>query len=41
MSEFEAGQERFLAGEIGDDFVDRLQGAHHIASRTAMWSRVL
>ena len=41
MSGFETEQERFWAGDFGDDYVDRSQGAHHIASRTAMWSRIL
>jgi spore coat polysaccharide biosynthesis protein SpsF len=41
MSGFETEQERFWAGESGDDYVDRSQGAHLIASRTAMWSRIL
>jgi len=41
MSEFETNQERFWAGDFGDDYVERSQGAHHIASRTAMWSRIL
>jgi pseudaminic acid biosynthesis-associated methylase len=41
MSEFVTNQERFWAGAFGDDYVERSQGAHHIASRTAMWSRIL
>jgi spore coat polysaccharide biosynthesis protein SpsF len=41
MGEFETKQELFWAGEFGDDYVDRSRGAHHIASRTAMWSRIL
>ena len=41
MSGFETDQERFWAGDFGDEYVDRSQGAHHIASRTAMWSRIL
>jgi spore coat polysaccharide biosynthesis protein SpsF len=41
MSGFETEQERFWAGDFGDEYVDRSQGAHHIASRTAMWSRIL
>lgn len=41
MGDFETEQERFWAGEFGDEYVDRSQGAHHIASRTAMWSRIL
>ena len=41
MSSFETDQERFWAGEFGDEYVDRCQGAGRIASRTAMWSRIL
>ncbi len=41
MSDFGTDQERFWAGEFGNDYVDRSQGALHIASRTAMWSRIL
>jgi spore coat polysaccharide biosynthesis protein SpsF len=41
MSEFETEQEQFWAGEFGDEYIDRSQGARHIASRTAMWSRIL
>ena len=41
MNDFETDQERFWAGDFGDDYVDRSQGVHHIASRTAMWSRIL
>ncbi len=41
MSGFETEQERFWAGSFGDNYVDRSQGAHHDAARTAMWARVL
>jgi pseudaminic acid biosynthesis-associated methylase len=41
MSDFETEQEQVWAGAFGDDYVDRSQGAHQIASRTAMWSRIL
>jgi pseudaminic acid biosynthesis-associated methylase len=41
MSEFETNQEQFWAGDFGNDYVERSQGSHHIASRTAMWSRIL
>jgi len=41
MSDFQTDQERFWAGDFGDQYVDRSQGAQHVASRTAMWSRIL
>jgi pseudaminic acid biosynthesis-associated methylase len=41
MSDFETEQEQVWAGAFGDDYVDRSQGVHQIASRTAMWSRAL
>jgi len=41
MSGFETEQEQFWAGEFGDEYVDRSEGAAHIAPRTAMWSRIL
>lgn len=41
MRGFETEQERFWAGDFGNEYVDRSQGAHLIASRTAMWSRIL
>jgi pseudaminic acid biosynthesis-associated methylase len=41
MTDFETDQERFWAGEFGDDYVERSQGACHVATRTAMWSRIL
>lgn len=34
-------QERFWAGEFGDAYVDRSQGAALMASRTALWTRIL
>lgn len=41
MSSFKTEQERFWAGSFGDEYVERSQGASHIASRTAMWARIL
>lgn len=34
-------QEAFWAGEFGDAYVDRSQGAALIAARTALWTRIL
>ena len=41
MSSFDTDQESFWAGDFGDEYVDRSQGAQHHASRTAMWSQIL
>ena len=41
MNRFKTQQEEFWAGSFGDEYVERSQGADHIASRTAMWARIL
>jgi len=39
-NEFQTSQEKFWAGEFGDDYVDRNTGERIIASNTALFSRV-
>lgn len=41
MSQYKTEQERFWAGEFGDDYVDRNQGPDVVASNVAFFSRIL
>ncbi len=41
MNPYTTDQERFWEGEFGDAYVDRSMSADVVASRTALWSRIL
>lgn len=41
MTQYKTEQERFWAGEFGDDYVDRNQGPDVVASNVAFFSRIL
>lgn len=41
MTQYKTEQEKFWAGEFGDDYVDRNQGPDVVASNVAFFSRIL
>jgi len=41
MDEFKTKQEEFWAGEFGDDYTARNQGADWVASNVMLFSRIL
>jgi spore coat polysaccharide biosynthesis protein SpsF len=41
MENFRTEQERFWAGEFGDNYISRNDGAHIIASNIALFSKIL
>lgn len=41
MKQFQTEQEKFWAGEFGDDYVDRNQGRDVVANNVAFFSRIL
>ncbi len=38
---YDTEQENFWAGDFGDAYVDRSKGAHLVAARTHLWSKIL
>lgn len=41
MEKFATEQERFWAGEFGNEYIERNQGAREFASKLGFWSRVI